>query len=157
MIIGNIPKELLNNKTLFITGTDTNVGKTYAVGYLAKLLKEEGLNVITQKLIQTGCKDISEDIEMHRKIANMQFTPEDLDGTTCPIILSYPSSPHLAAEIDNVNINLDSIKEATDKLNNSYDIVLLEGAGGLMVPFKTDESALGGYLVIEIGRVSCSE
>ena len=149
MIIGKLPKELLENKILFITGTDTNVGKTYAVGNLAKYLKENGVNVITQKLIQTGCKEFSEDVEMHRDIAGMEFTEDDKNGITSPIVLSYPSSPHLAAEIDNEEIDFDKIEEYTKILTDKYDIVLLEGAGGLMVPFTSNQSDLGGYLVID--------
>ena len=52
----------------FVSGIDTGIGKTYATGYLAKTMNEQGIQTITQKLIQTGNQDVSEDIEQHRKI-----------------------------------------------------------------------------------------
>ena len=53
-----------------------------------------------KKFIQTGCPGLSEDIETHRRIMGTGLLPEDLDGTTCPIVFTYPASPHLAAAID---------------------------------------------------------
>lgn len=121
-------------KTVFITGIDTDTGKSIVTGMIAKFLRSQGVNVITQKLIQTGCKGISEDIITHRQLMNIDLQPEDTNGTTCPIVFSYPCSPHLAAEIDSRNIELQPIQESTKKLESAYDMVLLEGAGGVMVP-----------------------
>lgn len=150
MIIGDIPQKIYNNKVLFISGIDTNVGKTYATANLLIAMQEAGHNVISQKMIQTGCKEISEDIEKHREITKSGLLPEDIDGTTCPVLLSYPASPHLAAEIDNTAIDVTKIDSATKILTDKYSTVLLEGAGGLMVPITTDSSsALGGYLTID--------
>lgn len=79
---------------LFISGIDTNVGKTVATGMIAKALAKAGKKVITQKMIQTGCEHVSEDIEAHRQIQGIPFTDEDTRGLTCPI-----SSPILALPI----------------------------------------------------------
>lgn len=125
-------------KVWFVTGIDTNIGKTYATAYLAKGLAAENHSVITQKMIQTGCDKVSEDIEMHRKLLGMDFLEEDKNGLTCPYILSYPCSPHMAAERDNVDIDVDRITKATEQLAEKYEYVLLEGAGGLMVPITHD-------------------
>ncbi|MGL4518224.1 MAG: dethiobiotin synthase [Phocaeicola sp.] len=127
----------------FVTGIDTNVGKTAATGILAKELLEKGVNVITQKMIQTGCEAPSEDIVEHRRLMGIPLQEVDLNGDSCPIVMSYPCSPHLAAEIDNKKIDLDVIKSATDRLAMSYEVVLLEGAGGVMVPITKD------YLTID--------
>lgn len=124
----------MKGKVLFITGIDTNIGKTFATGLIARSLTGQGKRVITQKMIQTGCTDISEDIEMHRKIQGIPFTEEDESGLTCPYIFTYPCSPHMAAEKDGRTIDLAIIAEATRKLQEQYEYVLLEGAGGLMVP-----------------------
>lgn len=121
-------------KVLFISGIDTNIGKTYATGMLARALMQHGEKVITQKMIQTGCIRISEDIEMHRKIQDIPLLPEDHAGLTCPYLFSYPCSPHMAAEKDGTRIDLKRITKATKELQKTYDWVLLEGAGGLMVP-----------------------
>ena len=128
----------MNKNVLFVTGIDTNVGKTIATGYLARELAQAGKRVITQKMIQTGCEWISEDIEMHRKVQGIGLLEEDRSGLTCPYLFSYPCSPHRAAEIDGVTILPEKIAEATAKLCKNYDIVLLEGAGGLMVPVTND-------------------
>lgn len=124
----------MKGKVLFISGIDTNIGKTYTTGILARALAEKGKTVITQKMIQTGCTEISEDIEMHRQLQDIPFTEEDKAGLTCPYIFTYPSSPHMAAERDGRTIDLSTIIEATRKLQEKYEYVLLEGAGGLMVP-----------------------
>lgn len=119
---------------IFISGIDTDAGKTYATAHLASLFANEGRSVITQKFIQTGCSGFSEDIEAHRRLTNSCLLPEDLDHTTAPIIFSYPASAQLAAELDGKKIDLDIIDRATAKLAERYDAVLIEGAGGLMVP-----------------------
>lgn len=118
----------------FISGIDTDAGKTYVTGYIARRLMEEGKRVITQKFIQTGNTDMSEDIVKHREIMGIGLQPEDLDHTTAPVIFSYPASAQLAARIDGRDIDLEAIDRATERLKSLYDIVLIEGAGGLAVP-----------------------
>ncbi|WP_374667186.1 dethiobiotin synthase [Acinetobacter sp.] len=118
----------------FISGIDTGIGKTFTTGYLAKLWNAQGIKTITQKLIQTGNIDVSEDIEQHREIMQMGWFLEDDTKLTMPEIFSYPASPHLAAKIDGREIDFQKIEDATQQLTMLYDAVLLEGAGGLMVP-----------------------
>ena len=101
---------------LFITGIDTDAGKTYATAWLARQLSERGRRVITQKFIQTGCKGSSEDIEAHRRLTGTGPLPEDAEGLTAPIILSYPASAQLAARIDGVEIDLGDIDRAREAL-----------------------------------------
>lgn len=118
----------------FVSGIDTGIGKTYTTGYLAKLWNEQGIQTITQKLVQTGNIGISEDIEKHREIMGMGWFPEDKTKLTMPEIFTYPASPHLATKIDDRDIDFDKINTATEQLSKKYQRVLLEGAGGLMVP-----------------------
>ena len=122
----------------FISGIDTGIGKTYTTGYLAKLWNVQGKKTITQKLIQTGNVDISEDIQQHREIMGMGWFPEDESKLTMPEIFTYPASPHLATKIDGREIDFQKIENATAQLAEKYDVVLLEGAGGLMVPLTTE-------------------
>ena len=122
----------------FISGIDTGIGKTYTTGYLAKLWNAQGKKTITQKLIQTGNSDISEDIEQHRKMMQMGWFPEDASKLTMPEIFTYPASPHLATKIDGREIDFQKIEDATKQLAHKYEVVLLEGAGGLMVPLTTE-------------------
>lgn len=120
--------------TIFVSGIDTDAGKTYATAWLATQFLKEGKTVITQKFIQTGNKDYSEDITKHRQLMKVEPYPDDVDHTTAPVIFSYPASAQLAARLDGKEIDLSVIDRATEKLASKYDVVLVEGAGGLMVP-----------------------
>ncbi len=122
----------------FISGIDTAAGKSVATGMLAKYLISKGQKVITQKLVQTGGHGISEDIETHRKIMSIPLLPEDLGGLTCSYTFKFPASPHLAAAMEHQIIDPAIITAATNRLAAIYDIVLIEGAGGLNVPLTTD-------------------
>ena len=123
---------------IFISGIDTDAGKTYATAWLAKHLMKKGQRVITQKFIQTGNSGYSEDIVKHRELMGTGLLPEDEDFTTAPIIFSYPASAQLAARLDGKEINLDKVKQSSAVLALRYDTVLVEGAGGLMVPVTDD-------------------
>ena len=120
----------------FVTGIGTDVGKSWATGWLARRYMDDGKSVITQKFIQTGNVGYSEDIDVHRKIMGIEKTQEDIDMLTAPEIFSYPCSPDLASKIDKRPIDFDKISNATEQLESLYDVVLIEGAGGIMVPLK---------------------
>lgn len=125
-------------KVIFVSGIDTDAGKSYCTGEWANILASEGHRVITQKFIQTGNCGMSEDIELHRRIMGVPLQQADIDGTTAPLIFNHPCSPQLAARLDNRDIDLSIVDRASETLSASYDIVLLEGAGGLMVPITDD-------------------
>lgn len=122
----------------FISGIDTEIGKTYTTGYLAKLWQDQGQSVITQKLVQTGNDDISEDIVKHREIMQTGLLEQDYQKLTMPQIFSYPASPHLATKLDGKLLDFDKILQATNQLKQQFELILLEGAGGLMVPLTDD-------------------
>lgn len=124
-------------QVIFVSGIDTDAGKTYATGYLAKELIKKGKKVATVKFIQTGCEGFSEDIIVHRKIMG-EVLPEDQSLVTSPIIFTYPASAQLAARIDNEPIDLSKIDNSLVELKEKYDVILVEGAGGLMVPITDD-------------------
>ena len=146
---------------LFISGIDTDIGKTYATGMLAKALMQQGTNVITQKLVQTGVSvnpmtgkmGIADDIITHRALMDIPLQPCDLDFTTCPYRYQKPSSPHLASRLSKQTLDPEVITSATKSLQADYEVVLLEGAGGLLVPiteqlFVLDYIAAQGYPII---------
>jgi dethiobiotin synthetase len=124
-------------RAYFISGIDTDCGKTYITGLLAYQLQKAGRKIITSKIIQTGCREQSDDILEHRRIMEIDLLPEDKSGLTCPYIFTFPASPHLAAEIDGKTIDIQQINNSSNQLLNNYDILLMEGAGGLMVPIST--------------------
>lgn len=128
----------MENNIYFVSGIDTNIGKSYATGVIARTWNERGVRTITQKFIQTGNVGYSEDIDLHRSLMGTGLLEEDREGLTMPEIFSYPCSPHLAAEIDGREIDFDKIGRAAKELAVRYDAVLVEGAGGLMVPLTRD-------------------
>lgn len=140
---------------IFITGIDTGTGKSVATGLLARFLMKRGKSVITQKLVQTGCTGISDDIRVHREIMGTGPGADDLSGLTSPYVLSLAASPHLAAEREGKLIDTGVITAATDILSSRYDIVLLEGAGGIYVPLGRGTATIDyvrsmGYPVIVV-------
>lgn len=124
--------------TYFITATDTGIGKTVVTGLLAAQLKSSGKNVITMKIAQTGCEGISEDIIEHRKAMGVELFEEDKNGTTCPFVFKTPASPHLAASIENVEIDVEKIIYALTSLEEKFETVIVEGVGGLLVPLNNE-------------------
>ncbi|GAB4169339.1 MAG: dethiobiotin synthase [Calditrichia bacterium] len=125
-------------QTIFITAIDTEIGKTVVTGFLAKYLKDRGGKVITQKIIQTGCKGIAEDIKTHREIMGTGLLEVDLNKDTCPMVFELPASPHLAAALEDKEFDQHIWFSAHQRLLQQYDLVLLEGVGGLFVPLTRD-------------------
>jgi dethiobiotin synthetase len=122
-------------KGFFITGTDTGVGKTMVCGLLAAFLRARGTNVVTQKWVQTGTGAAPLDLATHRRLMGLpEVVPENVLGDLCPYRFSFPSSPHLAAEREGRIVEAAVIEEAYRRLEASHDIVLVEGAGGFLVP-----------------------
>ena len=122
-------------RSIFITGTDTSVGKTVVTGLLGRYLQDKGFKVTTQKWVQTGGTDVSEDILDHMKIMG-QSGEDGSMSSRVPYILKYPASPHLASRLDKVDINVTRIRSAFDELSVTNDIVLVEGSGGILVPIN---------------------
>lgn len=121
----------------FVSGIDTDAGKTVVTGWLARRLANES-SVITAKLVQTGSSEISPDILTHRRLMGTGLLPEDREGLTMPETFHYPASPHLASELDGRPIDFPKIERAFTTLAQRYDTVLVEGAGGLMVPLTRE-------------------
>lgn len=136
-------------KAIFVTGTDTGVGKSIVSGCLAKYLQEKGQSVITQKWIQTGCHslDFSSDIKLHLEV--MGRDKKEINNYlryVAPYIFRPACSAHLASQIQNKRINADKIKKSFQLLSRRFDFVIAEGIGGALVPFNKKR------LVIDIAR-----
>ncbi len=114
-------------KSIFIAGTDTGVGKTIIAGALASALKIKGLKVGVMKPVSCGGR---EDVEFLMKCAGIK---EPLDLVN-PIFLKNPLSPNVAASIEKKNIDLKKITRALNIFKKKYDILVIEGCGGLLVP-----------------------
>jgi dethiobiotin synthetase len=120
---------------IFITGTDTGVGKTFFTCALARLLRDDGFRVGVMKPAETGCaeKDGALFPEDAWRLKQASACPEPLE-TICPYRLPEPLAPSIAAQRAGVKIDIDHLLDSFAALNSKYDITLVEGAGGLMVP-----------------------
>ncbi len=124
--------------SLFITATGTNVGKTYTTVKLIEALASKGLAVGVYKPIETGVTDTVPDatilLETCKKV-NRKFKdlkPQDITAYTFPL----PAAP-FCADIDNT-IDIQKIIDKHEELSKLCDILLVEGAGGLMVPISKE-------------------
>ena len=77
----------MKQNVYFVSGIDTDAGKSYATGFLAREWNKNGQRTITQKFIQTGNVGHSEDIDLHRHIMGIPFTEEDKEGLTMPGVI----------------------------------------------------------------------
>ena len=131
----------LGGRAFFVSGIDTGVGKTVVTGLMARYLLSSGVDAITVKMVQTGCEGFSEDLEAHRRMCGIGRLPEDEIGLTAPEVFKFPSSPSLAARLENRKIDLDRIASSVEECRRRRDVVLVEGAGGLLVPLSDDTLA----------------
>lgn len=131
--------------TIAVGGIDTDIGKSYVTGLLARYLLDQGRTVTTLKLVQTGCRGTSDDIRLHRQLMGQALTDFDRDGTTCPYVFPYPASPLLAATMVGTVIAAEVLNRAMATLQTRYEWLLVEGAGGLLVPLN-DQLLLLDYL-----------
>lgn len=133
---------MIRSRVYCISGIDTDIGKTIVTGLLAKSCLKHGIQTITQKIVQTGCIGLSEDILRHRQIMGIELQAADYAGLTCPYVFPVPCSPHLAAQLENQKIDCNVIRKATASLLTQFDLVLFEGAGGLFVPLNEEETLI---------------
>lgn len=124
---------------LFITGTDTGVGKTYVTCYLAEKLRSAGLGVGVMKPISTG--PAAEDDALYLKKKLKLDDPLELIN---PIHLKHPLAPYSAARLERKKLDLKKIFKAFKELEKRHDTILVEGVGGVAVPITKD------YFVIDL-------
>lgn len=132
------------HRIIFVTGSDTGVGKTVATGYIARhFLMPLGCKVATVKLVETGNRGKrSQDVKVHRKLMGVKSIPEDKVGLTAPAIFRYPASPLLAAQLEGKAFELKQAVDAVNSVAANYDYTLVEGAGGLLVPLTETTTTL---------------
>jgi dethiobiotin synthetase len=127
--------QLPSVRGVFITGTDTDVGKTWVAAGLTAALKEKGRNAVYFKPIQSGCPPeggrlIPTDARLAKDVAGLT---EPLEVLT-PIALRLPLAPGVAAAQAGVEVDLERIAAGVRDLATRYDFLVVEGAGGLYVP-----------------------
>lgn len=117
---------------IFITGTDTDIGKTIVAGGIAAYLNNCGVNVGVMKPISSGGTD---DAEFLKQIVNL----DDPLSLINPVVLKNPLAPSVAAQLEGIELEFSSIEQAYIKLKNKYDLLIVEGVGGIAVPLNKDK------------------
>lgn len=126
-------------RSIFVTGTDTGVGKTTVSCGIAAALVRRGLRLGVFKPAETGCAAdadghlIGDDAERLRFFA---ASGQHRD-TVCPYKFTQPLAPAVAAQLDGVRIDPHFLRNVHDSLVATYDLTLVEGAGGLLVPLTS--------------------
>lgn len=133
-------------KGFFITATDTNVGKTFVAEALARGIIKAGDKVGVMKPVETGClsdADMPGGLRPSDAI-RLRDAAESHDSLELinPYRFSAPLSPNIAARQEGVTIELREIKARFDELSNNCDIMIVEGAGGIMVPLNDNDTTL---------------
>ena len=129
----------------FVIGTDTEVGKTLVSGAFILKLRETGINTVGFKPVVAGTyrspdgRELNEDLETLRLASGLGSD----DIPLCPYVLSAPAAPHLVAQVQGIALNIAVITKAFHKISASFDSVVVEGAGGFLVPLNKKED-LGG-------------
>jgi dethiobiotin synthetase len=125
---------------LFITGTDTGVGKTYVAALIAKALVTSGRRVGVYKPAASGCRREGERLISDDAVTLWEAAgrPGDLTDA-CPQCFEAPLAPHLAARAEGKEIDAELLRTGLSVWHDRCDIVLVEGAGGLMSPMGDDE------------------
>lgn len=123
------------HKGIFITGTDTGVGKTFFAAGLIRALKRAGHDVCPLKPVETGCRMrrgelFPSDTSRLIRASGVQETAD----TVNPFRFRLPLAPAVASEIEGRSIRKTKIISSYNRLRKRYDIILIEGAGGVFVP-----------------------
>ena len=127
---------------LFITGTDTGVGKTLVAGGIASVLRQQGLKVGVFKPIASGCRDegvlISDDTEFLAICADADYSLSVIS----PVTYKTPAAPVTCVQIEGRAIDYEAIVTAYKYLCDNTDVVIVEGIGGAMVPIDAEHTVL---------------
>ena len=122
-------------KGIFVTGTDTGVGKTVVSAALAWTLKQSGKKVVVMKPVQTGTASAQlMDIEFVQRVIGTNYPIEEV----CPYRFPHPLAPSVASSLLGQKVDLGKIRSAFYKLDSTHEAVIVEGAGGLLVPITED-------------------
>ncbi len=122
---------------VYITGTDTGIGKTWVTAALLRGLRGRGLDVVGMKPVASGCVETSagwRNDDAVELLAASALPPSSYDRIN-PYALPLPASPHLAARAAGMDVSSERIADAFGYLQQRHRAVLVEGVGGWSVPF----------------------
>lgn len=124
-------------KTIFITATGTDIGKTYVSGLIAKHIKDKGLNIGYYKAALSGSNDIKDsDAWYVKQQADLPDSYDEMVSYT----YKHAYSPHLAAQIEGNPPDIKIIKNAYKDISKKHDYMIVEGSGGIICPIRYDSN-----------------
>lgn len=125
---------------LFITGTGTGVGKTHVASLIAKALREAGVRVGVYKPVASGCHRQNGELVSPDAVAlwDAAGRPGTL-AAVCPQMFAAPLAPHLAARAEGRRVDVKLLRDGIETWRDQSEIVLVEGAGGLMSPISDED------------------
>ncbi|OMH40448.1 dethiobiotin synthase [Desulfurobacterium indicum] len=128
---------------VLVTGTDTGVGKTFFTVNLLKVLLDAGREVSGLKIVETGCDPLCEDAKRISEVC----------GEEIPPIYSFrtPVAPSVAERLERKEIDIDYLKSKILSISKNCEILVAEGAGGIMVPIS------GSYTFLDLAREVADE
>jgi len=136
-------------KGFFVTGTDTGVGKTAVAAALCLLLRQRGLDAVPVKPVQTGvAPDQPGDLEHCLEVCGLAPDAGELARMN-PCCFRLPASPHLAAEREGTEIDVNYLEKCCRALAERHERLVVEGAGGLLVPLTRSLTTLD--LAVRLG------
>jgi dethiobiotin synthetase len=129
-----------HKRGLFITGTDTGVGKTYAAAMIVRELAAAGTRVGVYKPVASGCRRKGEGLVSDDAVSlwNAAGQPGTLEAV-CPQCFAAPLAPHLAARAEGRELNAARLRSGLDYWFDRSDVIVVEGVGGLLSPVSDDE------------------
>ncbi len=144
-------------KTLFITGTGTDIGKTYVTGLILKKLRQSGVSAAYYKAAMSG-NDRREDKSL---IPGDALTVKEVSGICqpleemCPYIYENAVSPHLASRMEGNPVVMEQVKRGFETVCERYEYVTMEGSGGILCPICMDEEEIWLEDVIRACNIGC--
>ena len=135
-------------KGFFITGTDTEVGKTLIAGALILQLQSKGIKAVGFKPVAAGTREVSgkhinEDVQTLLMVSQ-KIAPQLESNDICPYILKAAAAPHIVAEQSGIKLDMNVMNRQYQSLQDSFDAIIVEGAGGFLVPLN-EQSSLGDF------------
>lgn len=145
------------SKSLFVTGTGTDVGKTFVTGLMLKKLWENGRRAAYYKAAMSGNERradgslIPGDAFRVKEMSGIEQPLEEM----CPYVYETAVSPHLAAKLEGNPVELERVLEGLRDLRARYDYVTVEGSGGILCPLRFDGQSIQLEDVIKAGNLGC--
>ncbi len=127
------------SKGIFITGTGTDIGKTYVTALIVKKLRESGISAGYYKAALSGADSVS---QSDAGYVNSFARLEESEDMLVSYLYKHAYSPHLAARIEGNPVEMDVVKAGFSRAAAAFDFLTVEGSGGIVCPIRWDENTV---------------